>query len=81
MKRLSAAINSWTESLTGQHDENEVDGGIDTTMDTTPAAAQAGQIFKLGGTPKVEVCLPTRMVRITCMIEYFVCSHIAMNYI
>ena len=52
MKRLSAAINAWTECLCGQ-DEEVV---IDTTMDTTPS--QGASQFKLGGTPQVEVsCL------------------------
>ena len=51
MKRLSAAITSWTDSLTGQLDEGGV--SIDTTMDTTPSLTTV--LFKLGGSPQVEV--------------------------
>ena len=55
MKRLSAAINSWTECLSGQHDENI--STITDTMDTTTSstAVTTVKLFKLGGTPQVEV--------------------------
>ncbi len=49
--RLSLAICSWTEVLTGDSSEH----GVDTTMDTTPTATQLPH--KLGGTPELEVCV------------------------
>ncbi len=48
--RLSLAICSWMEVLTGDSSEH----GVDTTMDTTPTATQLPH--KLGGTPELEVC-------------------------
>ena len=53
MKRLSAAISSWTECLKGQLDDDSM--VVDTTADTTPS--QSTTHFKLGGTPQVEVRL------------------------
>ncbi len=49
--RLSLAICSWTEVLTGDSSEH----GVDTTMDTTPTTTQLPH--KLGGTPELEVCV------------------------
>ena len=49
MKRLSAAIVSWRDCLVGNEDEST----IDTSMDTKPVTA--GNQFKLGGAPEVEV--------------------------
>ena len=51
MKRLSAAIVSWRDCLVGNEDEST----IDTSMDTKPVTA--GNQFKLGGAPEVEVKL------------------------
>ena len=55
MKRLSAAINSWTECLSGQHDEDI--STITDTMDTTSTTVTTVKLFKLGGIPQVEVCV------------------------
>ena len=49
MRRLSLSILSWTECLKGVSS----DGGIDTSMDTTPASSQPQH--KLGGTPELGV--------------------------
>lgn len=71
MKRLSAAINSWTECLLGQ--QEGADGlSVDTTMDTTPSqSTTTASQFKLGGTPQVEVC--------TCVtVEWFVLIKMAL---
>ena len=52
IKRLSLAIQSWTECLNGIVVEGA--GGVDTTMDTTSSSTSQPQ-HKLGGTPELEV--------------------------
>ena len=52
IKRLSLAIQSWTECLNGIVVEGA--GGADTTMDTTSSGTAQPQ-HKLGGTPELEV--------------------------
>ena len=49
--RLSLSICTWTECLKGINSE----GGVDTSMDTTPSSAPP--VIQLGGTPLLEVCI------------------------